>query len=89
MPRSPMRQVTKLVPANAGVIYINLTAWQELHSDFMHYGEMNDWVFPNVDQARSQTRRMPQPPLLLRATNKPRALHCRHLKAYLHLTLAY
>lgn len=47
-----MRQVTKLSPANAGVIYINLTAWQELHSDLMRYAELNGWIFPNADQAR-------------------------------------
>ena len=52
----PMRQVTKLSPANAGVIYINLTAWQELHSDLMRYAELNGWIFPNADQARPQRR---------------------------------
>ena len=45
-------QVTKLTPANAGVIYINLTAWQELHGDLMRYAELNGWIFPNADQAR-------------------------------------
>ena len=87
-PRLPMHQATKLSPANAGVVYINLTAWQEINSDLMHFGELSGWMFPNVDQARSQTRRMHQPLLLLRAANKPRALHCRHLITDFHLTSA-
>lgn len=56
IPPPPMRQVTKLSPANAGVIYLNLTAWQELHSDLMHYAELHGWLFPNADQARFQRR---------------------------------
>ena len=48
--------MTKLTPANAGVIYINLTAWQELHSDLMRYAELNGWIFPNADQARARRR---------------------------------
>lgn len=43
-------EATKLSPANAGVLYINLTAWEELHPDFMRYGEHEGWVFDNADQ---------------------------------------
>ena len=43
-------EATKLSPANAGVLYINLTAWEELHPDFMRYGQSQGWVFDNADQ---------------------------------------
>lgn len=43
-------EATKLSPANAGVLYINLTAWETLHPDFMRYGQSEGWVFDNADQ---------------------------------------
>ncbi|KAK9835958.1 hypothetical protein WJX81_001463 [Elliptochloris bilobata] len=43
-------EVTKLNPANAGVIYLNLTAWVELHGDLMQFAKLNGWIFPNADQ---------------------------------------
>lgn len=43
-------ETTKHIPANAGVLYINLTAWEELHPDFMRYGQLQGWHFANVDQ---------------------------------------
>ena len=43
-------EATMLSPANAGVLYINLTAWEELHPDFMRYGQSQGWVFDNADQ---------------------------------------
>jgi len=43
-------EVTKLSPANAGVIYLNLTAWADLHGDLMHHAAKKGWIFPNADQ---------------------------------------
>ncbi len=43
-------EVTKLTPANAGVIYLNLTAWAELHGDLMRFAAGHGWIFPNADQ---------------------------------------
>ena len=43
-------EVTMLTPANAGVLHINLTAWQELHGDLMRFAGLHNWTFPNADQ---------------------------------------